>query len=278
MADKVLPQPFFIMAPFDGISYQKPVTFSGLPYGSYIAPQHTGCHGGGSQGGEGGGIITLDVNRFYHLDGIVRSNGGDASGDNSGGGSAGSIYISTQNISGHGQFSTTGGSGYGLGYGGAGGRIAVHVKWYREYSGEYQAFGGYAGNSRPSSDPTKNGAGGTVFATDSNELGLDKKEVIVVNGKEVVKDGFTWLFLDNDNRNHELGTVVMADDEADPHRFEFDQLEAVNGVVLWLDGDNTILDVKLFDGDKTGKMHLRKKPENLCRIRTCKNWVYCCTS
>ena len=232
-------------------------SFSGIPYGSYIAPQHTGSSGGGSQPGTGGGIVTIEVNRFLHLDGVVKSDGGNASGDNSGGGSAGSIYISTQNVSGHGLFSTTGGNGYGIGYGGAGGRIAVHVKWFREYSGEYQAFGGFAGSSRSSSDDTRHGAGGTVFATDSNELGLDKKEVLIVNGKTVVKDGFTWLYLDNDNRNLELGTVVMADDGADWHSFEFDQVEAINGVVLWLDGDSSTLDVKEFDGDKTGKMHLR---------------------
>ena len=98
-----------------------------------------------------------------------------------------------------------------------------------------------------------------MFATDSNELGLDKKETVIVNGKEVVKDGFTWLYLDNDNRNLELGTVVMADSEENPHKFEFHQVEAVNGVVLWLDGDNTVLDVKEFDGDKTGQVHLRKQ-------------------
>ncbi|MEW8547022.1 MAG: hypothetical protein AB2693_26200, partial [Candidatus Thiodiazotropha sp.] len=231
--------------------------FLGQPYGSYIAPQHTGSSGGGSQSGTGGGIVTVDVNRFFHLDGVIVSNGGDATGDNSGGGSAGSIYISTQNVSGHGLFSASGGSGHGLGYGGAGGRIAVHVKWYREFSGDYEAFGGYAGNSRSESDTTRNGAAGTVFATDSNELGLDKKEVLIINGKTVVRDGFTWLYLDNDNRNLELGTVVMADDGADWHSFEFDQVEAVNGVVLWLDGDNSTLDVKEFDGDKTGNMHLR---------------------
>ena len=232
---------------------------AGLPYGSYIAPQHTGSRGGGSAPGDGGGIITVDVNRFYHLDGIVRSNGADATGDNSAGGSGGSVYISTQNVSGHGLLSSHGGNGIDLGYGGAGGRMAVHVKWYREYSGDYEAFGGYAGDNRPSTDETKNGAGGTIFFTDSNELGLDKKETEIVNGKEVVKDGFTWLYLDNDNRNLELGTVVMAESDENPHRFEFDLVDANNGVVLWLDGDNTILDAAKFEGDRTGQMHLRKQ-------------------
>ena len=232
--------------------------FTGLPYGSYIAPQHDGSTGGGSQPGKGGGIITVDISRFFHLDGIVVSDGGNASGDNSGGGSAGSIYISTQNVSGHGLFSAIGGDGHGLGYGAAGGRIAVHVNWLREFNGAYKAYGGLAGSSRPSSDLTRNGAAGTVFATDSNELGQDKKEVVMINGKEVVKDGFTWLYLDNDNRNLETGTVVMVDNGDDNHHFEFHQVEAVNGVVLWLDGDNTTLDVKKFDGDRSGQMHLRR--------------------
>ena len=205
----------------------------------------------------GGGIITVDVNRFYHLDGIIQSNGGSASANNSGGGSAGSVYISTQNFSGHGLLNTTGGNGHGLGFGGAGGRIAVHVRWFREFSGDYQAFGGFAGNNQPSSKETRNGVTGTVFATDSNELGLDKKEVIVVNGKEVVKDGFTWLYLDGDNRNLVLGAVVMADDGEEAHDFKFDEVEAINGVVLWLDGDYSTVHVKEFVGDKTGKMHLK---------------------
>ena len=35
-----------------------------------------------------------------------------------------------------------GGSAEGNGGGGAGGRIAVHVAWLREYSGKYTAYGG----------------------------------------------------------------------------------------------------------------------------------------
>ena len=228
----------------------------GLPYGSYIAPQHTGSRGGGSHAGSAGGIITLDINRFIHLDGKIESNGGDAYGNNSGGGSAGSLYISTQNFSGHGVLNVTGGNGHGLGFGGAGGRAAAHVRWLREFSGDYQAFGGLGGEDQPESEETRNGAAGTVYTTDSNELGLNKKETEEVNGKKVVKDGFTRLFLDGDNRNYVLGSVVMIGIGASKH-FKFDEVKAINHVVLWLDGDESILEVALFDGDKTGKMHLK---------------------
>lgn len=39
-----------------------------------------------------------------------------------------------------------GGSGNEYGYGGVGGRIAVYVLWFREYSGDYIVFGGYKGD------------------------------------------------------------------------------------------------------------------------------------
>ena len=232
--------------------------FSGLPYGSYIAPQHTGSRGGGSHPGKGGGIITIEVNRFYHLDGVLQCNGGSASGNNSGGGSAGSLYLSTQNFSGHGVVNVTGGNGHGLGCGGAGGRAAAHVRWFREYSGDYEAFGGFAGENQPDSKETCNGAAGTVYATDSNELGIEKKITLHINGKKVVKDGFKWLYLNADNRNSILPVVIMADNDNEAHKFEFDHLEAINEVVLWLHGVNATLDVKLFTGDTTGKMHLKK--------------------
>jgi hypothetical protein len=50
---------------------------------------------------EGGGVIDIDVARYLHLDGILMSLGGSATGDNSGGGSGGSIHVVAVNFSGH---------------------------------------------------------------------------------------------------------------------------------------------------------------------------------
>lgn len=204
----------------------------------------------------GGGIIEVQISRGLHLDGNINTLGGDASGSDSGGGSGGSVYIVTQNFSGHGLIDSSGGAGYGRGYGGAGGRIGVHVKWFREYTGDLVSYGGYAGSSALSIDETKNGAAGTVYTTDSNALGLDKKATIVVNGTTVYLDGYIKLVIDNDDRNHVLGTMVMSDTGTTPYVFEFDEVEANNHAVLWIEGSDSELIVHKFDGDRTGLMHL----------------------
>ena len=216
--------------------------FSGKPYGSYYRPQHTGCKGGGSYPGHGGGRVDILIASSLHLDGNIKTLGGNATGANSGGGSGGSIYIVTQNFSGHGLIQASGGDGHGYGYGGAGGRIAVHVQWFQEYTGDMRTYGGTAGHNTLSSDLTRNGAGGTVFTSDSN-------------GTLAQTGGYEKLIIDNDNRNHILGTVLMA--ESDHHVFEVDELESYNHVVLWLDGTNSELIVHKFEGDRTGSMHVR---------------------
>ena len=165
------------------------------------------------------------------------------------------MYVVTQNFSGHGLVEATGGNGFDLGYGGAGGRIAIHVQWFKEFSGNFQAFGGFSGKEVPDTDETRNGAAGTVYTTDSNSIGLDKKEVVVIDGVTTYIDGYTYLLLDNDNRNHVLGTVIMRDEGTSPYVFEFDEVEANNHVVLWIGGDDSELLVHLFNGDRTGLMH-----------------------
>lgn len=67
---------------------------------------------------------------------MIDNNGGNASSDGSGGGSGGSILIKTLMFSGHGSIQVNGGEGRGSGGGGAGGRLAVHVSWLREYAGK----------------------------------------------------------------------------------------------------------------------------------------------
>jgi hypothetical protein len=75
----------------------------------------------GTSKGQGGGVIDIDVARYLHLDGILMSLGGSATGDNSGGGSGGSIHVVAVNFSGHGKATTEGGKGFNLGHGGGGG-------------------------------------------------------------------------------------------------------------------------------------------------------------
>ena len=58
--------------------------------------------------------------------------GAAATGENSGGGSGGTIVVTTPVLEGHGEISANGGSGTGEGGGGAGGRIFLEVDRYRE--------------------------------------------------------------------------------------------------------------------------------------------------
>ena len=226
-------------------------SFSALCYGSFKKPLHPGSKGGGTSKGQGGGVIDIDVARYLHLDGILMSLGGSATGDNSGGGSGGSIHVVAVNFSGHGKATTEGGKGFNLGHGGGGGRIAAHVSWYREYTGDYITYGGMSGTAR--SDDDKNGATGTVYFTDSN-TGLTSKEFVNTTDGLVYKDGYVKLFIDNDNRNKISPTIITTDDGN--HEFEFDELEAINHAVLQMYGSSSELIVHKFDGDRTGLMHI----------------------
>lgn len=94
-----------------------------VAYGSFIRPLHPGSQGGGSNGGEGGGALLLNVTGDIDINGILSADGGDASGTFGGGGSGGSIFIDADAIRGSGVISARGGRGIGNGGGGGGGRI-----------------------------------------------------------------------------------------------------------------------------------------------------------
>ncbi|XP_033745593.1 uncharacterized protein LOC117331107 [Pecten maximus] len=94
-------------------------------YGSTFDPAHVGSGGGGSGGGSGGGYVKLVGNTKIEMDGLISVNGDDASSTNSGGGSGGSIHITTAFIQGVGTISARGGAGQGTGGSGGGGRILV---------------------------------------------------------------------------------------------------------------------------------------------------------
>ena len=188
--------------------------------------------------------------------------GADASGGHGGGGSGGSVYITTVLFSGHGGISVNGGSGYGEGFGGAGGRIAVHVSWLREYAGDLTAYGGLGGTSRPNTDPG-HAAGGTVYYTDTNQGLRFRKASFDQHSETLWRDGFMKLYLDNQNRNELLPTVIENENGT---LFEVDEIEIHNHVVLWLHGMNSELIAHKFIGDRTGQMHLRFNQKMYCEV------------
>jgi len=135
----------------------------GSAYGSASQPIQRGSGGGTGSGtaiggSEGGGAIRLTVAGQLTLDGLLSAKGGDGLQDNSGGGSGGSIWLSTRKLAGAGQIAAIGGGGelYNGG-GGGGGRIALY-SLANAFTGEVSiagAMGAMPGNT------------GTVFAASS---------------------------------------------------------------------------------------------------------------
>ena len=131
----------------------------GDAYGSLLEPADFGSGGGmntsgGQPGGSGGGIVRLTVNGTLHILGGIYASGGDTVGSGSGAGSGGSIWISTNVLSGNGIIIASGGNcNRGDGGGGGGGRIAVYYNT-SSFTGLLQAAGGGGGQW---------GAPGTVY-------------------------------------------------------------------------------------------------------------------
>jgi len=111
----------------------------GKSYSDEQSPWFEGSGGGSAAGvgGPGGGFIDVEMLNDLFLTGFIVSDGGDAPRHpsdlilGSGGGSGGSIFISTKNIAGSGaRIKANGGRGSVMGGGGSGGRIVF--AWFGE--------------------------------------------------------------------------------------------------------------------------------------------------
>lgn len=107
-------------------------TLGGAAYGSAITPTDLGSGGGNnppcetSTANAGGGTIVLHVNGFLQLNGRITANGAAELLPRLGGGSGGSIYVTTNILTGTGFFSANGADGGNeFAGGGGGGRISV---------------------------------------------------------------------------------------------------------------------------------------------------------
>ena len=108
----------------------------GIAYDVYEYPSQLGSGGGSSSqaGGSGGGYVRIDVTGTLRIDGTITADGTDGGAScnyySAGGGSGGSIHLSSHVFEGDGSMTATGGNyggscSYARGGGGAGGRIAV---------------------------------------------------------------------------------------------------------------------------------------------------------
>src|SRR6185503_6872486 len=94
----------------------------GAANGDSLNPVSQGSGGGSGSGfspfnlgGAGGGVISLQVFGWLHIDGNVSADGHAGPAPGSGGGAGGSIWLSAQTLVGSGIISANGGNGNGQG-------------------------------------------------------------------------------------------------------------------------------------------------------------------
>jgi len=134
----------------------------GQPYGSAEQPIDFGSGGSNSssdKGGGGGGKLRLIINNNLSLDGEISANGsnGKFTIPTTSGGSGGSVYITTNLLTGTGVIRANGGESRLGGAGGSGGRVAVYGE-RSSFSGQIEAKGG-----QNSDNLYYNGQDGTVY-------------------------------------------------------------------------------------------------------------------
>ena len=146
----------------------------GGSYGAFDQPATLGSGGGFgviTAGSPGGGLARLIVSGETRIDGSVSANALNATNSRSGGGSGGSIWITTDRFSGSGSITAHGGNGEPIhGGGGGGGRIAVYCDT-NNFTGTFGAYGGLG---------WRNGGAGTIL-----------RMITFTNG---------WLLVDNNGR------------------------------------------------------------------------------
>jgi len=211
------------------------------PYGTLFHPTDYGSAGcpGSKEGGKAGGVIFITVGDELYLDGLIESKGQNAAAhSNAGGGSGGSIWITTGRFNGHGVITVDGGTGNGVSSGGgSGGRLALLNRHTRnKYQGVYSSLGGEAG------DPSKSqslysGGPGTVFIQDNR------------NGQFYSK-----LLVDNKNRPWDHYMTLNEKEMS----FVFDEVSLMRKASLHMPPSNKEVNLTIHNivGDRTGLIHI----------------------
>ena len=230
-------------------------TYRSKAYGSVYSPVDLGSGGGHGQGegGSGGGYLLWNVGRHIKINGLVSAKGFNGTGTNAGGGSGGSIFIKTTNMTGHGELNVEGGRGSGGGGCGAGGRIAIHCRWRYKYGGKFKDKGGqstYGGVNLGA-------AAGTAYKEENNRpLDYRIRKYLKKTNETILRVDHTYLHVDNEGFLVPGATVLM---EENTEIYEFDELELTGYsrlVVYHPQNKNVNVTVHRFIGDKTGQFHI----------------------
>ena len=145
-----------------GMTISNEAAGGGAAFEPYTQPTEPGSGGGGespnSIGGNGGGVIELNVSGTLTVNGMLAASGGNGSGAGGGGGAGGSLQLDVGSLTGSGVISANGGNGANnIGGGGGGGMIAINFEqgtFSNVFSGTILAYGGTGANY---------GGAGTIF-------------------------------------------------------------------------------------------------------------------
>ncbi|KAI8479533.1 hypothetical protein Bbelb_427230 [Branchiostoma belcheri] len=264
--------------------------YSAPGYGNVLEPVDYGSGGsrrGGSteHGGSGGGVLRFEAENHFLLDGELLADGLSATSTGNGGGSGGSIWITTRHLSGRGRVSVSGGDSpcvancnrcvegrclqcknqyywkpydcvrrcddwrnEAVGGGGAGGRVAVYSNVSDTFRGQLQALGGASDVER--------GGPGTVF-TSNPLLNTTSPQTTLLVDNGGYKPKTTWLT----NSNQDSGRAYITTQTSNLMlQYEFDHVHLSGGGHLAFHKDDTILQdipvhIGRLHGDGSGVLH-----------------------
>ena len=227
----------------------------GQAYGSVYSPVDFGSGGGHGEGigGSGGGYLFWIVSKHLDINGVVTAKGMQGTGTNAGGGSGGSIFIKTTNMTGHGELNVEGGAGTGMGGCGAGGRIAIHCRWRYAYGGKIKDKGGQS----KFNGKNLGAAAGTGYKEENfRPLEYRIKKYMRNTNETMLRVDHTYLHVDNEGYDVPGATVIM---EENTEVYEFDELELTgySRLVAYHQQNMSVnVTVHKFIGDKTGQFHI----------------------
>ena len=225
----------------------------GIPYDSVYTPRLYGSGGGNGRGigGSGGGSLFWIVGQRLQINGLLSSKGTDGEGIDAGGGSGGSILITTTNMTGHGEIAVPGGSGTGSGSAGSGGRVGIHCRWRYKYGGKFTDHGGQKGRN--------GGPAGTIYKEENfRPLQYRHLKYMKETNTTMLAVDHTHVHIDNDGFDVPGATLLM---EENTTYYEFDEMELTgySRLLVYHPGNVTVTAVvHKFIGDKSGQFHIRR--------------------
>ena len=243
----------------------------GATYNSVFLPAGLGSGGGrgSGTGGRGGGHLVWTNGQLLTLDGLVTVGGHGGAGPHAGGGSGGSVLITTLNFTGYGLVEASGGHASDStptsdGGGGAGGRIAVHVRFANKFGGRLRSVGGRGHGETPS------GAAGTSYIEETAR-GPQYADIKYSKGENVSHTVATHRRLEIDNEDldkhlyqkHAEPWLYSVIQEGEKDWYDFDEGLLTRHSNLMIDyptGKSQVaVAIHKFYGDRTGLVHIRRQ-------------------